>query len=138
MSPWTHSQEDDEPSRINVLRPNERHPEKVPIGIVIPDDVVLAVGRDGDPDEGGSYWAYYQGPAGDWWYTRNPSIRSEDFKITRVRSKRFAPISPRNRSLDKALRLGASFEFGFAGVKVSLDSRSEDSPPLDTKPGGQT
>jgi hypothetical protein len=55
-APWTHSHEDDESGRINVLRPNERHPEKVPVGIVIPDDVVMEVARDGDPDDGRLYW----------------------------------------------------------------------------------
>jgi hypothetical protein len=122
--PWKHSQLDAEPSRINVLRPNERHPEKVPIPIVLPDDLLLEIGRDRDPDEGRSYWAYYQGPAGDWWYTLNPSIPSDDLKITRVRSKRLAPVSPRNRQLDKALRLGVSV--GFTGVTVSVGSRSDD------------
>jgi hypothetical protein len=125
---WKHNLEAAEPSRVNVLRPAERHPERAPQPIVIPDETVLAVGSDRDPGEDLSYWAYYQGPAGDWWYTLNPSVPSADLTIKRVRSKRFAPISPRNRRLDRALRLGLSVRIGMPGIELVLDTRRSQTP----------
>ncbi len=104
--PWKHDVRDPEPSRVNVLRPNERHPEKPAFLDVLMADQVFWSIADRDPDEGRSYWAYYQGPAGDWWYTSNPYDRGDDLVIRRIRSRRFSSLSVRNRRLDKALRLG--------------------------------
>lgn len=104
--PWKREIDDPQPSRVNVLRPNEPYPANGGmVDIVIPDQVIWSdIGTD--PEEGRSYWAYYQGPAGDWWYTSNPSERGEDLIIKRIRSRRLNSLSGKNRRLDKALRLG--------------------------------
>jgi hypothetical protein len=107
--PWKHDPQDDGPSRVNVLRPNERHPEKAAVLEVRIDDRMLwdiAKKVNGDADEGRAYWAYYQGPAGDWWYTFNPTGRNDDLVIRRVRSRRFGPISRGNRRLVKSINRG--------------------------------
>jgi hypothetical protein len=69
--------------------------------------VPLEGSSEGAADEGRKYWAYYQGPAGDWWFTANPYTRSEDLQIRRVRSRRFGPISRGNRRLVKSIERGA-------------------------------
>jgi hypothetical protein len=107
---WKHSKDDPEPSRLNVLPPNAREPPRgVGTGefeIVIPDAVLWSIGAKRDPDEGRAYWAYYQAPGGDWWHTSNPATRSDDLKITRLRSRRFGVLAWRNRRLDRRLRTG--------------------------------
>lgn len=103
---WKHDPKDEKPSRVNVLRPNERHPENDGVIDARIDDRPLwemARGSDDDADEGRAYWAYYQGPAGDRWYTLNPSIPSDDLVIRRVRSRRFGPF---NRRLVKSIERG--------------------------------
>lgn len=105
---WKHAQNDPEPSRLNVLRPNDREPpHSASHKLVIPDEVAIWAGTDRDPDEGRSYWAYYQSPGGDWWYTSNPADRSADLTIKRIRSRRFGSISRHRRTLDRRLRQGA-------------------------------
>jgi hypothetical protein len=106
---WKHSPDDDDPSRLNVLRPNHREPDGNALPEVQIDDRVLwhmGVGSETDVDEGRTYWAYYQGPAGDWWYTSNPSNRSDDLVIRRVRSRRFGPVSRGNRKLLNSIERG--------------------------------
>jgi len=108
--PWKHDPEDKDPSRVNVLRPNERHPDDDAVLDVRIDDRMLwdlGGSSDGGADEGRKYWAYYQGPAGDWWFTSNPYTRSGDLQIRRVRSRRFGPISRGNRRLVKSIERGA-------------------------------
>jgi hypothetical protein len=108
--PWKHGSQDKEPSRVNVLRPSERHPDKdAVLDVRIDDRMLWDIGgaSEGDADEGRKYWAYYQGPAGDWWYTANPHTRSDDLQIRRVRSRRFGPISRGNRRLVKSIERGA-------------------------------
>jgi hypothetical protein len=95
---WKYDREDQTASRLNVLRPSGRHPDQDGVIDVFIDDRMLwhishPLGGDGDADDGRIYWAYYQGPAGDWWYTYNPFDRTTDFTIKRVRSRRFGPIS---------------------------------------------
>jgi hypothetical protein len=104
---WKHDDNDPGPSRLNVLRPDSRWPgaSEPPIGIVIPDAVVFSGSLDKDPDEGRIYWAYYQSPGGDWWYTSNPASRDEDLTITRLRSRRFT-LSRHKRILDRRIREG--------------------------------
>jgi hypothetical protein len=106
---WKHSRSDPEPSRLNVLRPGDREPAQGVQEIVIPDAVLWSM-SDRDPDEGRSYWAYYQSPGGDWWLTSNPASRSEDLTIKRIRSRRFGVLSRRKRALDRRLREGAEIE----------------------------
>ena len=108
---WRHGRDDEKPSRLNVLRPNERAPVGDGVREVYIDDRVLwaisqALGGEGDADEGRAYWAYYQGPAGDWWYTSNPANRTDDLVIQRVRSRRFGPISRGNRKLVESIERG--------------------------------
>jgi len=107
--PWKHDPANDlDASRVNVLRPGARDPEgTATYAVVIPDAVtwLIAAGRDRDIDEGRSYWAYYQSPAGDWWYTSNPSERSADLNITRIQRRLGFP-SRQKRQLDRSLREG--------------------------------
>jgi hypothetical protein len=108
---WKHSPDDNEASRLNVLRPNEREPEGDVVSPVYIDDRVTwaiseALGGEGDVDDGRKYWAYYQGPAGDWWYTSNPFNRSDDLDIRRVRSRRFGPVSRGNKQLLSSIERG--------------------------------
>jgi hypothetical protein len=108
---WRHSQADPEPSRLNVLRPNEREPpDQGTLDLVIPDELALWSGDDPDPDEGRSYWAYYQSPAGDWWYTSNPASRSDDLTIKRIRSRRLGPLSRQNRNFERRIREGVQIQ----------------------------
>ncbi len=105
---WKHSQADPEPSRLNVLRRNEREPAgQGTRDIVIPDNILWSIPADQDPDEGRSYWAYYQSPAGDWWYTSNPASRSDDLTIKRIRSRRFGALSRQKGNFERSLREGA-------------------------------
>jgi hypothetical protein len=95
------------------LRPNGRHPDQDGVMDVLIDDTMLwdlshGMGGDGDVDDGRIYWAYYQGPAGDWWYTSNPADRTADFTIKRVRSHRLGPISRGNRELLNWIERGAT------------------------------
>ena len=64
---WKRSAEDEKPSRLNVLAPGTREPDKGTHDVVISDAVLWSLPDDRDPDEGRSYWACYQSPAGDWW-----------------------------------------------------------------------
>jgi hypothetical protein len=107
--PWKHNPDDEHASRLNVLRTEQREPEGEALHPIYIDDRVLwaiSTETDGDVDEGRTYWAYYQGPAGDWWYTSNPHDRSADLVIRRVRSRRFGPISRGNRKLLKSIERG--------------------------------
>jgi hypothetical protein len=106
---WRHDPDEDEKaSRINVLRPNRRDPDGGALYDVRIDDRVLwdLSQADRDVDEGRSYWAYYQGPAGDWWYTSNPFERSAELEVRRVRSRRLGPITRGNRALLKSIDRG--------------------------------
>lgn len=110
---WKHHRGDEKASRLNVLIPNERHPEGNGLMDVFIDERMLwdisdALGGEGDVDDGRIYWAYYQGPAGDWWYTSNPSDRTDDFTIKRVRSRRVGAVSRGNRKLVKSIERGAA------------------------------
>jgi hypothetical protein len=92
-----------------VLRPGQREPEGSALHQVRIDDRVLwdiGTGIDSEVDEGRAYWAYYQGPAGDYWYTSNPARRSGELVIRRVRSRRLGPISRGNRALVKSIERG--------------------------------
>jgi hypothetical protein len=105
---WKHSESDPDLSRLNVLRPGDREPPPSESHrIVIPEEVAIWSRTDRDPDEGRSYWAYYQSPGGDWWYTSNPVDRSADLMVKRIRSGRFGPLSGHRRKLDRRLREGA-------------------------------
>lgn len=107
---WKRGRTDEKASRLKVLRPNGRYPDTDYVDVVIDDRVtwdLSSVAGDTDIDEGRIYWAYYQGPAGDWWYTANPTDRTSDFVIKRVRSDRFGPISRGNRKLVKSIEQGA-------------------------------
>ena len=108
--PWKHDQGDAEASRLNVLRPGQREPEGGVRGVVIPDGVLWSLGSGVDPDDGRSYWAYYESPAGDWWLTSNPCGRSADLTITRIRSRRFGAVSREKRALERHLRKGAEVQ----------------------------
>jgi hypothetical protein len=108
--PWKHDQSDAEASRLNVLRPGQREPEDGVREILIPDRILWALGADVDPDDGRSYWAYYQSPAGDWWLTSNPSGRSADLTIKRIRRRRFGTLSRQKRALERHLREGAEVQ----------------------------
>lgn len=95
---WRHDPADPDPSRVNVLRPGERYPgTNAVVNVVISDEVVFST--EGDPDTGRRYWARYQSPSGEWWYTTNPSARDEDLIVRRVRSRRW---EHRRRSRDLA------------------------------------
>jgi hypothetical protein len=119
---WRHQQSDAEPSRVNVIGPGGRYPQgDALIEIVIPDQVIW--GLKGNPDRQRAYWAYYQDPRGDWWYTRNPSPRSDDLTVKRVRSRRVNAWSRRNRRLDKTLETG-----GEKLVKA-IQEMSAEAPP---------
>lgn len=52
-------------------------------------------------DEGREYWAIYQSSAGEWWYTINPTRRSEDLTVKRVRSRRWGTLTRHERQLAK-------------------------------------
>lgn len=94
-----------------MLCPGQREPEGSALHHVRIDDRVLwdiGTGTDNEVDEGRSYWAYYQGPAGDYWYTSNPAKRSDELVIRRVRSRRLGPISRGNRALIKSIERGLS------------------------------
>jgi hypothetical protein len=107
--PWKHNPDDEQASRLNVLRTKQREPEGEALHPVYIDDRVLwAIGTepDGDVDDGRIYWAYYQGPAGDWWYTSNPHDLSADLVVKRVRSRRLGPISRGNRKLLRSIERG--------------------------------
>lgn len=124
---WKHSQADPEWSRLNVLRPNEREPSGQGLrDIIIADAVLWSMGADHDPDEGRSYWAYYQSPTGDWWYTSNPTNRSDDLTIKRIRSGRFGALSRQKRQLDHRLREGSKTETEAIG---ELRKGAEREPP---------
>ena len=105
---WKHNPDDKDPSRLNVMRPGKRHSddEGGVMKLVIPDQLVWGV--EGDPEEGRAYWAYYQGPAGDWWFTSNPSARSDDLQIERIGSRRWGRLSRRQRKFNKTLGKGAA------------------------------
>lgn len=108
-APWKHNRHDEKASRINVLRPSERHPATGEADVSIDDrifwDIAKSRGTDADVDEGRVYWAYYQGPAGDWWYTANPADRTTNFMIKRVRG-RHGRILRGNRKLLKSIEEG--------------------------------
>jgi hypothetical protein len=80
---WKHDLKDPAASRINVLRPSERYPPDGSINVVANIARVMA----GDVDKDRSYWAYYQSPAGDWWFTDNPVVRSDNLRVRRLGSK---------------------------------------------------
>ena len=103
---WKHDPDDADASRLNVLRPNERYPDTAAIDLTIPDQLLWAI--EGDPDERRSYWAHYQGPAGDWWFTSNPTGRSENLVIERIGSLRWGAVSRRQRKLSGTLSRGAA------------------------------
>jgi hypothetical protein len=101
---WRHDPADAEASRVNVLRAGERYPDgQAVINVVIPDAVVFSC--DGDPDAGRWYWARYESPGGEWWYTSNPSARDEDLVVRRVRS-RWWEGRRRSRDLDRQSAVG--------------------------------
>lgn len=107
--PWKHNPNDEQASRLNVIRPLQRAPAGEALHPVYIDDRVLwaiDTAPDGDVDDGRTYWAYYQGPAGDWWYSSNPHHRSADLVIKRVRSRQVGPISRGNRKLLKSIERG--------------------------------
>jgi hypothetical protein len=143
---WKHNPLDAKPSRINVLRPNQREPAGTNTAyIAMPDQLIWGIGADRDPDEGRSYWTYYQGPAGDWWYTSNPTDRSADLVIERVRSRRFGALSRRHRKLTKTIERGRTVrteairDLNEAAERMrarreSLDERS-DVEPDSVEPG---
>lgn len=83
--PFRHPQ-DEEPARVNVIRPGQRYPESGVIEIRLPDALGFVGG--GDPDPGRAYRAEYQSPSGEWWSTRNPWARTADFTVTRRRLPR--------------------------------------------------
>lgn len=142
---WKHDREDEKASRLNVLRPNRRHPDEDGVIDLFIDDRMLwdisqALGGDGDVDDGRIYWAYYQGPAGDWWYTSNPSDRTADFTIKRVRSRRFRPISRGNRELVKsidrraAIRTQAIRDLNEAAEQMQRAREEDRDAPPDDEP----
>jgi hypothetical protein len=135
--PWKHDPANDvEASRVNVLRPGARDPEgTATYTVVIPDAVtwLIGVGRDRDIDEGRSYCAYYQSPAGDWWYTSNPSERSADLKITRIQRRLGFP-SRQKRQLDRSLREGREVR---SGAIRELRERAERESAADAQASGQ-
>lgn len=50
-------------------------------------------------DEGRTYWAIYQSAAGECWYTINPTKRSDDFTVRRIRSRRWGLLGRYDRKL---------------------------------------
>jgi hypothetical protein len=46
-------------------------------------------------------------PASDWWLTANPSGRSADLTIKRIRRRRFGALSRQKCALERHLREGA-------------------------------
>ncbi|MGZ6563736.1 MAG: hypothetical protein ACXVH1_29930 [Solirubrobacteraceae bacterium] len=56
-------------------------------------------------DKDRSYWAYYQSPAGDWWFTENPVVRSENLRVRRLGRK-----TGRIRSTERLLEILAPEE----------------------------
>jgi hypothetical protein len=93
---WKHDLNDPAASRINVLRPGQQYPPDGSINVVGNLARVMA----GDVDEDRSYWAYYQSPAGDWWFTDNPVVRSENLRVKRLGTK-----TRRVRSTDFVIRI---------------------------------
>jgi hypothetical protein len=100
---WRHDPNDIEESRLNVLQPGDRWPDSGVIELELPDDLVFSA--DGDPDWGRRFWARYQSPSGEWWYTSNPTERHEDLLVKRIRSRKWSTWR-RNRQLERHSKKG--------------------------------
>jgi hypothetical protein len=137
---WKHDPADLEPSRLNVLRPGERWPQAANVTeIVLADELVFATG--GDPDEGRSYWARYQSPSGEWWYTSNPVARSDDLVVKRVRTRRWTALQQSfrlKRQSHKGKKAIGNVQQELREVLVLQERQepSEDNPPAGPDSGG--
>jgi hypothetical protein len=95
--------DDDDASRINVVRPGERVPPSDAWEIVIPDDFLFA---SEESDGGRIYWCNYRSPGGWWWETRNPWARSANFTIHSRSLVRRPRAWRERRALARSLRDG--------------------------------
>lgn len=87
--PWKHDPADPAASRLNVMAASGRYPDgQGVVEVVIPDEIVFSM--EGDPESGRRYWARYESPSGERWYTSNPENRSSDLIVKRVRSRRWS------------------------------------------------
>jgi hypothetical protein len=103
--PWKHAPDAADASRLNVLAPATRYPEgTATIELIVPDEIVFST--RGDPDADRRYRARYTSPAGESWYTCNPTARSEDLIVKRVRLRWWSDWR-NGRAMKRASEAGA-------------------------------